>query len=69
MSSTRIFANAFDLSGNIPACLLKVFSSRPFKACSPDVFKSVPEVEVHVLRNLDALNSARVARVMGRVID
>ena len=53
----------------VPDRLLQILNRRLFPICSPDVFNCISQAEIHVLRNLDALDSAGVRSVVLRVID
>lgn len=56
----------FDVPEGLSEVLFGVWSLQP---CSPDVLDGVPEVEAHVLGYIDALNPARVGRIVGRMVD
>jgi hypothetical protein len=57
------FLASLNLSIQIPACFLKVLHPG-FEIRSPNVFDGVAKIEAHMLGDLDALNAARMLRVV-----
>jgi hypothetical protein len=57
------FLASLNLSVQIPTCFLKVLHPG-FEIRSPNVFDRIAQVEAHMLGDLDALNAARMLRVV-----
>ena len=62
------FAPAVNFPVDVPTRLFKILQRIVFQVCPPQVFDGVPNAEPHVLSDLDALNAARVAGVVRRVV-
>lgn len=54
------FRNAGEFPVDVELRFFEVFNSFSFESGSPDIFNSVPQTEVHVLSDVDALDSAWV---------
>ena len=59
----------FDLALDIPSGLFEILDLAVLLAGSPDVFDGVPPAEVKMLGDCDALDAARVALVVRRMVD
>jgi hypothetical protein len=60
---------ALNFVSDVELRLSQIVQRRAFQVSAPDVFDRVAKVKTHVPGNLDALDAARVLRVMRRVID
>jgi hypothetical protein len=58
----------FNFTVDVPDGLAKVFDPIALFAGTPEVLDGVPDTEVHVLGNNDALYPTRVGCVMQRVV-
>lgn len=59
----------FDLALDIPSGLFEILDLAVLLAGSPDVFDGVASAEVKMLGDCDALDAARVALIVRRMVD